>query len=95
MPVDDVGSVHIQAEFFQNPVHHIFPVHQAVIAVLFFRMGAFILNKVPLESGHLVLAEHGRVRPCPDIPDDILSLLRILLILGVISFSRIMLQDII
>ena len=95
VPVDNVGSLRVQSELFQNLVYHRFFFQKFVIRILFLQMRLFCLDKIPLKGRHLVFSEQRRIRMLPDAPHDILSLLFFLFIQREKAFSYIAFQRII
>ena len=58
-------------------------------------MGLLLPKEIPLEGGHLILAEQRRIRAQPDIPHDIPAVLPVLLIQGKKTLAHIAVQRVI
>ena len=91
MSVYDMGILIMQAKLIQYTFYRLFLLKKPVIAVFLLLMGLLLRHEIPLKSGHLLLAEHRRARPRPDIPHHILTYGPLPIVLGIISPSGIIL----
>ena len=95
MPVDNMGIGLIQSEFLQDLPDDFLIFQQLVVTVLLFCMSLLIFQEIPLKCCHLGLAEHRGSGTRPDVPDHILSQGTFPGILGIVTSSGIILQNVI
>ncbi len=74
MAVDDAAPGLVEAEHFEYLRAARLAFVVLVIGVLGLFPGGFVLYERPLECGDVVAAEHGRVAPAPEEPEEILPL---------------------
>ena len=93
--IDNMPLIRIQPEFFQHTIYYLFFFPEVIVGILFLFVCLFICDKITLEGSHFIFSIKGRIRPGPDIPQNILACFLLLLIYGKKSFSYVGFQFII
>ena len=95
MTIDNMPVLRVKPEFLKHTVHHLFILPEMVVGILFLPVCLLVCDKIPLKGCHPIFSIKRRVWSRPDVPQNILAVLLLLLVYGKKCFSYIGFQFII